>query len=80
MWIVQQAGSPHDAILGVFDASAEAGTFAEEVKGQFENGVISSAFAILQRASAASIARTIRISRTSSSILTAPSVTKPCFR
>ena len=33
-----------------------------------------------QRAPAPSIARTIRISRTSSSIFTTPSVTKSCFR
>lgn len=46
VWIVQHDDSPDNTILGVFATTSEADTFAEEVKDQFENGVIYSEFEI----------------------------------
>jgi hypothetical protein len=40
VWIVQDAESLQNAILGVFPSIKEAVAFAEEVKGQFEKGVL----------------------------------------
>jgi hypothetical protein len=46
VWIVQHDESPHNTILGVFPSSKEAAAFAEEVKEQFENGVLTAQFAL----------------------------------
>lgn len=46
IWIVQHDESPHNTILGVFPSSREAAVFAEEVKEQFENGVLTEQFVI----------------------------------
>ena len=46
VWIVQHDESPDNTILGVFATRNEASTFAEEVKPQFENGVIFAQFAL----------------------------------
>ena len=46
IWIVQHDESPHNTILGVFPSSKKAAVFAEEVKEQFENGVLTGQFVI----------------------------------
>jgi|GEM_PF-1851835 len=46
VWIVQHDERPDNTILGVFATRNEASTFAEEVKAQFENGVIFAQFAL----------------------------------
>ena len=46
VWIVQHDESSDNTILGVFTTRNEASTFAEEVKAQFENGVIFAQFAL----------------------------------
>jgi hypothetical protein len=46
VWIVQHDESPHNTVLGVFATPDEADRFAAEIKGQFENGVIYSEFAV----------------------------------
>jgi hypothetical protein len=46
VWIVQHDESPQNTILGVFPSSKEAAAFAEEVKEQFENGVLTAQFAL----------------------------------
>jgi hypothetical protein len=46
VWIVQHDESPNNTILGVFPSGKEAAAFAEEVKGQFENGVLTAQFVI----------------------------------
>jgi hypothetical protein len=40
VWIVLQDESPHNAVLGVFRDRQRAVDFADEVGGQFVNGVI----------------------------------------
>ena len=49
VWIVQHDERPDNTILGVFAMRNEASTFAEEVKAQFENGVIFAPFALGNR-------------------------------
>jgi hypothetical protein len=46
VWIVQHDESPANTILGVFSSGKEAAAFAEEVNGQFENGVLTAQFVI----------------------------------
>lgn len=46
VWIVQHDQSPDNTVLGVFATSEEADNFAEEIQGQFANGVIYSEFEI----------------------------------
>jgi hypothetical protein len=40
VWIVQQDETPHNTVLGVFEDQQSASDFADEVGGQFPNGVI----------------------------------------
>jgi hypothetical protein len=46
VWIVQHDDNAHNTILGVFPSGKEAAAFAEEVKDQFENGVLTAQFAL----------------------------------
>ncbi|GEM_PF-1159396 len=40
VWIVQHDETPHNTVLGVFDAQEEAASYAEEVGPLHKNGVI----------------------------------------
>lgn len=44
VWIVLQEDSPFNTVLGVFTTEREAAEFSNEVKDQFERGVIYSRF------------------------------------
>lgn len=46
VWIVQHDEHPHNTVLGVFATSEEAMAYMDEAQGEFENGVICSAFPI----------------------------------
>ena len=46
VWIVQHDESPDNTVLGVFASQDEADAFMDEVKSNFENGVLCSSFPV----------------------------------
>jgi hypothetical protein len=46
VWLVLQDESPHNTVLGVFGDRDKAAAFADEVGGQFGNGVICAEYKI----------------------------------